>query len=33
MQQALGIPVVDPVQAGVALACTTLDLRYERHAS
>jgi allantoin racemase len=33
MQQALGIPVVDPVQAGVALACMTLDLRYERHAS
>ncbi|MGL3607277.1 aspartate/glutamate racemase family protein [Rhizobium sp. G187] len=28
MQEALGIPVVDPVQAGAALACTTLDLRY-----
>ncbi len=33
MQQALGIPVIDPVQAGVALACTTLDLQYGRHAS
>lgn len=28
MQQALGIPVIDPVQAGVALACATLDLQY-----
>ncbi|SMC49651.1 aspartate/glutamate racemase family protein [Rhizobium sp. RU36D] len=28
MQEALGLPVIDPVQAGVALACTTLDLRY-----
>ncbi|MFF2327126.1 MULTISPECIES: aspartate/glutamate racemase family protein [unclassified Streptomyces] len=26
LQEALGIPVVDPVQAGVALACTQLDL-------
>jgi allantoin racemase len=33
MQQALGIPVIDPVQAGVALACTTLDMQYGRHAS
>ena len=31
LQDALGIPVVDPVQAGVALACTTLDLQYGRH--
>ncbi len=28
MEDALGLPIVDPVQAGVALACTTLDLRY-----
>jgi Asp/Glu/hydantoin racemase len=33
MQQALGIPVIDPVQAGVALACTTLDMHYGRQAS
>ncbi|KRB51457.1 hydantoin racemase [Rhizobium sp. Root708] len=28
LQDSLGIPVVDPVQAGVALACTNLDLAY-----
>lgn len=28
MQESLGIPVIDPVQAGVALACTNLDLAY-----
>jgi allantoin racemase len=28
LQEALGIPVVDPVQAGLALACTQLDLAY-----
>ncbi|HBF28691.1 aspartate/glutamate racemase family protein [Rhizobium sp.] len=28
LQDNLGIPVVDPVQAGVALACTHLDLSY-----
>lgn len=28
LQQSLGIPVIDPVQAGVALACTQLDLAY-----
>ncbi len=33
MQQALGIPVIDPVQAGVTLACTTLDMQYGRQAS
>ncbi|RVA21117.1 hydantoin racemase [Mesorhizobium sp. M7D.F.Ca.US.004.03.1.1] len=33
MEERLGIPVVDPVQAGVALACTTLDLRYGKKAS
>jgi allantoin racemase len=26
----LGLPVVDPVQAGAALACTTVDLNYTR---
>jgi Asp/Glu/hydantoin racemase len=30
LEAALGIPVVDPVQAGVALACTTLDLDYRK---
>lgn len=30
LQQALGIPVVDPVQAGVLLACTQLDLSYRK---
>jgi Asp/Glu/hydantoin racemase len=33
MEETLGIPVIDPVQAGVALACTTLDLQYGRQAS
>jgi len=33
LQDALRIPVIDPVQAGVALACTTLDLQYARQAS
>lgn len=28
LEEALGLPVVDPVQAGVALAATTLDLQY-----
>ncbi len=32
MQESLGIPVIDPVQAGVALACTNLDLAYGRTA-
>jgi allantoin racemase len=32
MEAALGLPVVDPVQAGVSLACTTLDLRYHAQA-
>lgn len=30
LQEALGLPVVDPVQAGVALAATHLDLSYGR---
>jgi allantoin racemase len=30
LQQSLGIPVVDPVQAGAQLACNSLDLRYGR---
>lgn len=33
MEDLLGMPVIDPVQAGVALACTTLDLQYGRQAS
>ena len=28
MEAELGLPIVDPVQAGAALACTRLDLRY-----
>lgn len=32
LEQALGLPVVDPVQAGVALASTTLDLQYRMKA-
>lgn len=28
LQQTLGIPVIDPVQAGVSLACSQLDLAY-----
>ncbi|MDO1585346.1 aspartate/glutamate racemase family protein [Rhizobium oryzicola] len=30
LQQSLGIPVVDPVQAGVAMAAMQLDLQYAR---
>jgi allantoin racemase len=30
MEAVFGLPVVDPVQAGVVLACNTLDLRYMR---
>ncbi|MBP1849353.1 aspartate/glutamate racemase family protein [Rhizobium halophytocola] len=30
LQESLGIPVIDPVQAGVAAACTQLDLAYKR---
>lgn len=33
LEETLGLPVIDPVQAGVALACTTLDLHYGRQAS
>lgn len=33
LEAALGVPVVDPVQAGVALACTTVDLQYRKKAS
>lgn len=32
MEEALGLPVVDPVQAGVALAVTHLDLQYRTRA-
>ena len=32
MEAELGLPIVDPVQAGVALACTNLDLQYRRRA-
>ncbi|MBU1333318.1 MAG: aspartate/glutamate racemase family protein [Alphaproteobacteria bacterium] len=32
LEAALGLPVVDPVQAGVALAATTLDLQYRMKA-
>lgn len=32
LQESLGIPVIDPVQAGVALACTQLDLAYGKSA-
>jgi len=32
LEDALGLPVVDPVQAGVALAITTLDLKYRTKA-
>ncbi len=30
LQNSLGIPVVDPVQAAVMLACSSLDLGYQR---
>ena len=33
LQERLRVPVVDPVQAGVGLACTTLDLGYRKNAS
>jgi allantoin racemase len=32
LEAELGIPVVDPVQAGVALACANVDLRYRKKA-
>ncbi len=32
MEAALGLPIVDPVQAGVALAVTNLDLQYRTKA-
>lgn len=32
LEDALGLPIVDPVQAGVALAVTTLDLKYRTKA-
>lgn len=32
LQESLGIPVIDPVQAGVALASTNLDLDYRKAA-
>lgn len=32
LEAELGVPVVDPVQAGVALACTTADLNYRKRA-
>lgn len=32
MQDSLGVPVIDPVQAGVALACAHLDLGYGKAA-
>ncbi|WP_245290335.1 aspartate/glutamate racemase family protein [Shinella sp. DD12] len=32
LQDSLGLPVIDPVQAGVALACTHADLRYAARA-
>ncbi|QPC85486.1 hydantoin racemase [Mesorhizobium sp. NBSH29] len=32
LQEALGLPVIDPVQAAVALACTQLDLGYRGRA-
>lgn len=32
LQQALGLPVIDPVQAAVAAAATALDLGYHAHA-
>lgn len=32
MEEMLGLPIVDPVQAGVALAITNLDLKYRTRA-
>lgn len=32
LQDSIGLPVIDPVQAGVALACTNLDLAYGKTA-
>lgn len=32
LEAELGLPIVDPVQAGVALACTNLDLNYRTKA-
>jgi Asp/Glu/hydantoin racemase len=33
LEAELGLPVVDPVQAGAALACTSVDLQYRRKMS
>lgn len=33
MEARLGLPIVDPVQAGVLLACNRLDLRYHMRAA
>lgn len=33
LEEVLGIPVVDPVQAGVALACASVDLQYRGRGS
>jgi Asp/Glu/hydantoin racemase len=33
LEAELGVPVVDPVQAGVALACANVDLSYRKKAS
>lgn len=33
LEAELGLPVIDPVQAGVALACANLDLNYRKRAS
>lgn len=33
LEAELGIPVVDPVQAGVAMACTSVDLQYRKKVS
>jgi Asp/Glu/hydantoin racemase len=32
MEREIGLPIVDPVQAGVALACTMLDMGYTKAA-
>jgi Asp/Glu/hydantoin racemase len=32
MEEALGLPIVDPVQAGVDLACSRIDLKYRTRA-
>lgn len=33
LEAELGVPVVDPVQAGAALACANVDLKYRKKAS